>query len=412
MRQFKSVLKFEYLNYLKSKTFVGVTIFLLVIILIVSLLPQITGVIDNIFSSDSGGTSEEMSPAALYDESGLYTPELMNTLAAEYNWEMLDSLENVEQLIAEGTYDAVVHIDNLDIFIYQSGSSSMYSDLSYAISEIVKNTYQSEFLATAGLSEADISAVLLAQPTVDTIAVGKDTSQSFWLSYVVLFVLYFALIFYGAGISGSVVTEKTSKAMELLITSAKPMSLMFGKVMGVGLAGLSQLGLVILFAVASINLNIDSWSEFNPFVASILQSSLSFGTFVYVIVFFLLGFFSYAFIYAALASTVSRVEDANSVTMIPQLLIIVSFFVAMAGLATPEALYIKVLSFVPFISPLIMFLRVSLLDVPLIQVLICATVNVVYILGIGFISSKIYRVGIMLYGNKPKLKTIVSYIRT
>lgn len=412
MRQFKTVLKFEYLNYLKSKTFVGVTIFLLVFILIVSLLPQITGAIDNIFSSDSGVTSDETSPAALYDESGLYTPELMNTLAAEYNWETLDSLENVEQLISEGKYDAVVHIDNLDIFIYQSGSSSMYSDLSYAISEIVKNTYQSEFLATAGLSEAEISAVLLAQPTVDTIAVGKDTSQSFWLSYVVLFVLYFALIFYGASISGSVVTEKTSKAMELLITSAKPMSLMFGKVMGVGLAGLSQLGLVILFAVASINLNIDSWSEFNPFVASILQSSLSFGTFVYVIVFFLLGFFSYAFIYAALASTVSRAEDANSVTMIPQLLIIISFFVAMAGLTTPEALYIKVLSFVPFISPLIMFLRVSLLDVPFIQVLICAAVNVVYIFGIGFLSSKIYRVGIMLYGNKPKLKTIMSYIRT
>lgn len=411
MKQFRTVLKFEYLNYVKSKAFIIVTGFLLVLIIAGSLFPQIKSGLDGLFGSEPAEEVAELLDAAFYDESGQYSADFLSLYAPEYNWTELQSPENIEKQIEDDTFSLAIHIDGLNIDFYELGSESFYSYASVAIPEAVKSIYQSSYLSDAGLSDTEISEVLSAEPIVTSIPVGKDTGQSFWMSYIVIFVLYFALLYYGGSIGSAVVIEKTSKAMELLVTSAKPMPLMFGKVFGVGLAGLSQLGLIIIVAILGINLNIDRWTEAFPAVAAILQTSLAVDILIYAIVYFLLGFFSYAFIYAALSSTVSRVEDASSVTTIPTMLVVVSFIVAMSGLATPDAFHLKVLSFVPFVSTMVMYMRICLLDIPTWQILTCVGANVIYILILGFISARIYRVGIMLYGNKPKLKDIFRYIK-
>lgn len=411
MKQFKTVLKFEYLNYLRSKTFVGITAFLLILIIAVSFLPQIKSGFEGLFGSETTEETAELAEAAFYDDSGLYSVNYLNAHAPGYKWTKLQSPENFKQLIEDGTYSLAVHIEGLNVDIYESGSDIMYSDASYSISEAVKLINQSKLMSDVGVADAMINQILFIEPVVNSISVGRDTTQSFWLSYIVLFVLYFALVYYGGSIGTSVVTEKTSKAMELLVTSAKPMPLMFGKVFGVGLAGLSQLGLIIIVALLGININIDRWTETYPIVGAILQTSLSANVLIYAVIYFLLGFFSYAFIYAALASTVSRVEDASSVTSIPTMLVVISFLVAMSGLAAPEAYHLQILSFVPFISPMVMFMRICLLDIPSWQIFTCIGANILYILILGFISARIYRTGIMLYGNKPKIKDILSYIK-
>jgi ABC-2 type transport system permease protein len=132
---------------------------------------------------------------------------------------------------------------------------------------------------------------------------------------------------------------------------------------------------------------------------------------IYAVVFFLLGFFSLAFIYAALGSTVSRMEDAGSVGMLPMLLVVATFLVSMAGLMTPGAVYVKICSFVPFLSPTVMFVRICMSEVPPLQIAAALAINAGCILGSGFISTKIYRVGVMLYGKPPKLRDIVRYVR-
>ena len=411
MKQFKTVLKFEYFNYLRSKTFVGITIFFIVIIGIVSFLPQIQNGLSGIFGSDSSEEQVDLLSAAFYDESDIYSSEILTAYAPGYEWTQLDNTVNVKKVIEDGTYGLAVIIDGLNVDIYEAGSDSMYSNNAPAITEAVKAVYQATYLANSGLASNEISDVLAAAPIVNTISVGRDSSQSFWLSYAVLFILYFSLVYYGASIGTAVVTEKTSKAMELLVTSARPMSLMFGKVFGVGLAGLSQLGLIIIVALLAINLNLDKWTEAYPIVGAILETSLSANVLIYAIVFFLLGFFSYAFIYAALASTASRVEDASSVTSVPTMLVVISFLVAMMGLTSPDAFYLQVLSFVPFISPMVMFMRICLLEIPTWQILACIGANILYIFIFGFISARIYRVGIMLYGNKAKFKDLLSYIK-
>jgi len=408
MRQFKTVLKFEYLNFIKSKFFVGITIFFVVICLAFSFFPQISAAFSGTFGGDGEDAAE---PAAFYDESGVYTSDLLAAYAPGYAWTKLDSLSDAESLVENETYTFVAAIDGLDVTIYERGSDAMSSVAASVMTEVVRLVYQAVYLETAGLDAAEVAAVLTAEPMISTVMVGKDVSNSFWVSYVIIFLLYFALIFYGSSVSGSVTVEKTSKAMELLITSASPMSLMFGKVIGTGLAGLTQLGLILLSVGVGFNLNMDAWMEMNPMMGAVLQSSVSMDLILLAIVYFLLSFFSFAFIYAGLASTVSRVEDANSVTIVPTFLLVIVFIVCMQGMFNPEAFYMHVLSYVPFFSPMIMAMRMCILGVGAMEVIISIAANVVYILIFGFICSRIYRVGIMLYGNKPKLRQILGYIK-
>jgi ABC-2 type transport system permease protein len=209
----------------------------------------------------------------------------------------------------------------------------------------------------------------------------------------------------------SVVTEKSSKAMELLITSAKPLRLMFGKVFGTGCAGLTQFGAVLLCAAVSMAANMRGWEALSPEVAGVIGSTLSAGLLLYAVAFFLLGFFSYAFIYAAMGSTVSRIEDASAVATIPMILVVATFMVSLSGMMAPNAGYVRACSFVPFLSPMVMFVRVCMTETPLYEVLAALALNCAYVFCSGWVSAKIYRVGVMLYGNAPKPRDLIRYIR-
>jgi len=149
----------------------------------------------------------------------------------------------------------------------------------------------------------------------------------------------------------------------------------------------------------------------SPFVGAIINMSLSSGMFFYAFLYFLIGFFTYAFVYAAAGSTVGRPEDERTVVMIPTLLFVAAFLVSFTGMMAPGQTYVKICSYIPFISPMVMFMRICVADVSAIEIIIGTALNIVYLLGAGWVSTKIYRVGIMLYGTTPKLKDIIRYIR-
>jgi ABC-2 type transport system permease protein len=186
---------------------------------------------------------------------------------------------------------------------------------------------------------------------------------------------------------------------------------MFGKVFGTGCAGLMQFGALILCAAVSLGVNRQGWEEMSPGMAGVISSALSAELLIYAVLFFLLGFFSFAFLYAGLGSTVSRIEDAGSVTTLPTVLIIATFLVAMSGMTAPGALYVRICSFAPFMSPMVMFVRVCMTDVPFYEALAALALNCAYVFVSGWISAKIYRVGVMLYGKKPNFADIVRYVR-
>ena len=112
-----------------------------------------------------------------------------------------------------------------------------------------------------GLSAEQSQQLLSAQAQGETITTGKDQMKSYFYTFILMFALYMTILMYGQFVAQSVVTEKSSKAMELLITSAKPSSLMFGKVVGTGLAGLVQLVLIVGSAFVFFNLNKSYWDS-------------------------------------------------------------------------------------------------------------------------------------------------------
>lgn len=198
--------------------------------------------------------------------------------------------------------------------------------------------------------------------------------------------------------------------MELLITSAKPASMMFGKVIASCLAGIIQLVAVFGSAYLFYNINKSQWGD-NPIIASLFDMPLY--LLAYMLIFFVLGFFVYAFLYGAIGSTASKVEDINTSVMPLTFLFIAAFFVVVFSMSSGNVdnMVMKVCSYIPFTSPMAMFTRIAMSTVPFYEVAISIVILIVSVLGIGVISAKIYRVGVLLYGTTPKFGAIIKAVR-
>ena len=217
------------------------------------------------------------------------------------------------------------------------------------------------------------------------------------------------ILLYGQMVATNVATEKSSRAMEVLITSAKPTSMMFGKVIASCLAGLIQLVAVFGSALLFFNLNKTYWGD-NAIVSSIFNMPTS--LLIYMLIFFLLGFFIYAFMYGAIGSTTSKLEDINTSVMPVTMLFIIAFIVVVFSLSsgTVDNTLLKVCSYIPFTSPIAMFTRIAMSTVSFYEIAISIAILIVSAVGIGIISAKIYRVGVLLYGTTPKIGTVLKLI--
>ena len=134
---------------------------------------------------------------------------------------------------------------------------------------------------------------------------------------------------------------------------------------------------------------------------------------LYTVLFFILGFFIYAFIYASLASLVSRMEELATATLPATMLFIVSFMISMMSMASGNvnSTLMKICSYIPLTSPMAMFTRISMSSVPPIEIIISVLILVLSLIGTGVLAAKIYRLGVLLYGNPPKLKNIIKMLK-
>lgn len=235
-------------------------------------------------------------------------------------------------------------------------------------------------------------------------------TQAMVLAYFLLFMIYMALIMYGNMVASGVAEEKSSRIMEVMVSTVKPVELMFGKIIGVGALGLVQFviwistGLLMAFMGRTGLMGV-MFGMTEPLRALPLDSILWFG------LFFVLGYFFYASIFAAAGALVSRVEEVSQVVSLLMMFIVVGFFAAYISFLNPNSSFAVTASLIPFTAPMVMFARIVLADPPLLQV----AVSVVIMLGsiiIGtWVSSKIYRLGILLYGKRPSIRQVVQLLK-
>ena len=420
MKQFGKILKFELKYYLKNKVFVGVTIFLVLLIAAVMCFPRITAMFEEKTMGDNGDivindvqTGTDNRPILLIKAEEGLAEMVCDTFAPAFNGydvQITDAAtDDIKSKIMAGEVDCAFVLSSPTEYTYYVNNLSMYDSNTAMADEMLRQIYQINALVQGGMSAEQADEIMNIGISSAVESLGKDQMQNFYYTYIMIFALYMVILLYGQMVATNVATEKSSRAMEVLITSAKPNSMMFGKVLASCIAGLVQLVAVFGSALILYNMNKSYWGD-NMIVDSIFNIPPE--LFVYLLVFFILGFLIYAFMFGAVGSTASKLEDINTSVMPITMLFIIAFFVVVFSMTSGDIdnTLMTVCSYIPLTSPMAMFTRICMSAVPLYEILISIAILVGSTVGIGFVAAKIYRVGVLMYGTTPKISNIIKAV--
>lgn len=407
MNKFWIILIHTFLNKLKTKSFIVTTILTVVLVLG---LTNMNNIIE--FFDDQGGKER----LAVIDETGqLYEPfkEQIGVLNKELQLIVFDGSESeAEEAVEQGKYAAVVLLrfdeEKLPEATYKAMSvadSSLYSELQTGLQQL------KTMLAASKINLSPVQLQQLYEPVnFEKIALEENAkteeelNQARGLVYVLLFVIYFAVIMYANMIAMEVATEKSSRVMEILISSVSPIKQMFAKILGIGLLSLTQLAVLLSVGYFSVKRNLSSME--GGFFEAFGFGNVPLSTIAYAVIFFILGYFLYATLAAFLGSLVSRIEDVQQMITPMTLLVVAGFMIAMFGLGKPDSPIIIVTSYIPFFTPMIMFLRVGMLNIPVWEAALGITILVVTIGFLAIFGARVYRGGVLMYGQSNSFKDI------
>ena len=228
------------------------------------------------------------------------------------------------------------------------------------------------------------------------------------LAAIIFMVLMYTTFFvYGGQVMRGVLEEKSNRIVEVIIASVRPTELMLGKIIGIGLVGLTQ---YFVWSVLAMNLSL-------PGIATLVSSGemgvpkIPVAMLGYFVLFFVLGYFLYASIYTAIAAPFSTEQEATQFIMIPITLILAGFMVYPAVMNNPNGSVAVGFSLFPFTSSLVMFLRTAVSEPPAWQILLSIAILIATTIGLAWFAGRIYRVGILMYGKKPTIPEILRWVR-
>jgi ABC-2 type transport system permease protein len=231
------------------------------------------------------------------------------------------------------------------------------------------------------------------------------------LGFIVAFLLYMMLILYGQNILRSVLEEKTTRVAEVIVASVKPDTLLAGKVFGVAAVSLTQQVVwlasgVLLWSFRSKIFELVGVGALPP----IPFPEVSIGTLLIFILLFILGFLFYAALFAAAGATVNSDQEAQQASQPIMMLLIASIVFLQPIMLAPTSTMAKVLSWLPFSAPIVMPLRMSVVPIPALELTLVLLGLAVSCVGAIWLSSRIYRVGLLMYGKRPSLRELGRWV--
>ncbi|MEK3785202.1 MULTISPECIES: ABC transporter permease [Paenibacillus] len=233
---------------------------------------------------------------------------------------------------------------------------------------------------------------------------GENLSPiNYALVYVLMILFFTSAMMTGNMIASEVTAEKSSRIMEILITSVSPLTQMFGKIIGIFMIGMLQ---ILVFALVVGGNLLLPHNHVILADAGLSLAELNVQVLVYGLIFYILGYFLYAVLFAAVGSIVSRTEDLGQAVMPITMLALAAFYIGIFNIFTSDTMLVKVSSFVPFTSPTVMLLRIGLERAALWEIWLSLLILVISILGFGWLSAKIYRTGVLMYGKRPSWKEL------
>jgi ABC-2 type transport system permease protein len=275
--------------------------------------------------------------------------------------------------------------------------------LKNAVGAAVGRALTREGLSHSGMGNSDVNALMQqvelksAKPTEDDNATAALASAG-----GLFFLMYFVILFYGMNVARSIIEEKTSRVFEVLLATIRPEEMMAGKVIGVGAVGLTQVGIWIVAALILMGSGI---------LVSGIPVHLTVTELIFFVVFFLLGYLLYSSVAAALGAMTSSEQELQQMNIFLMLPLIACTMVFYKVVTEPDGALAKAFSYFPFCTPLMMYMRIAAGHPAWYEIAGSIVGLVVTILAVLWVASRIYRVGVLMYGKRPNLPEILRWLK-
>ncbi len=437
------VLKREYLTRVKKKSFVIFTLLVPFLFAGMTVLPTYLAMMDD----------EKERIIGVHDETGIFLGRIENTEYTHFHFMPEEEYLKEKENLKSNKFYALLHIphnllasNRVQMISHKQINMDIKNMVDRKLERILENDKKQRVIEESGVP--DLEQKLAATKTrikLETIKIGEQgesvkssTEMAMGFGYAAGFIIYMFVFIYGAMVMRGVMEEKTNRIVEVIISSLKPFQLLFGKIIGIGLVGLTQLVFWIVFGTAIVTgiqmaLTPDQ-AEMMSQSQNLMQSgamqqvqagaaqenvaleiiemakNLNLKMILFSFLFYFLGgFLMYASLLGAVGSAVNHEEDAQQLMLPVTIPLIFSIIVLFAVIKNPESGIAFWTSMIPLTSPVIMMARIPY-GVPAWELILSMSILILSILGTIWMAGKIYRTGILMYGKKVNFKEIVKWL--
>ncbi|MDQ1353262.1 MAG: transporter permease [Acidobacteriota bacterium] len=433
-----TIIKKEYLQIVKKKSFVistiltpllmGAFVFLPLMLSRVGreektiLIEDHSGIVLQSFTEKSKADTEALSHLSL---TFMATPASSSEIAQqdklikEYE-QKISGKQEVQLELIPGYTDKILskEIDGLVLIPGNVKESRRIYFCALNISDFETNRYISEtvqkILSEKILRERDIDLKIVAEAIRDvnlgTFKVKKEgttrvsSGMEYMMSIFMMTILFSIIMAYGQLIMRGVIEEKNSRIVEVLISSTDTQTLFYGKIIGIGLAGLTQVGIWMLLAVYFMR---GSLFGIDKSVLQFLTPELA----IYFVIFFVIGYFMFSIMFSIVGASVNTDQEAQQFAAPLTYLLIIPFIVGVMVTQNPNTPMVVLASLFPLFTPTLMFMRITIAVPAFSQILLSIILSIAFTMFLAWLGAKIFRVGILMYGKKPSVKEIMRWVK-
>jgi ABC-2 type transport system permease protein len=433
-RNIRLIVGREYKNRITQRSFIITSIILLVVVFLAAFIPTIVQLIasptpsqTHIVVVNNAGTVAGMNETTLisYISSELNGTTTGSSAPYAISSQPAASLGNLQSQIKNGKLDILLVLartTNQDVHFTYNTNASATNDSN--LSTIQTLTQLLTFLDTAhrlGLTSQETQR-LAASPDVTVVYTqqsqntrpASESTASILLALAGAILIFISVEIYGGIVAAGVAEEKSNRIMEILVNAATPFQLMVGKIVGIGAACLTQMGSLVVVGIAALLLQAPLQAAlFGTHAGGFSQylTSVSIPFYLLFLIYMLLAFFLYATLFAGLGAMVKRQDEVQGAIILPLLLVISGYLLVFLMISSPDATWAKVLSYIPFWTPMLMLVRIATGTVAWWEIVVTIALMLVSILACTWFAARLYRYGVLMYGQRPGLGQLLKLVR-
>jgi ABC-2 type transport system permease protein len=420
------IIKREYLTRVRGKGFIISTLLAPIFLLVIFLIPILIG------NFESSSTKTRF---AIVDQTSTVGVRMLEINPERYFIADQNDLDSLRSATLSGKMDGYILItekvldasESATFFTAGSGGLSITSELR----DNLRSAVREELLSRTNVSD-DVRAIFDIRPDLESKRITdsgeKDVNEgiSFIIAYIMAMAIYMAMFGYGSLIMQGVIEEKTNRVVEVIVSAAKPVELLLGKVVGIVALGMTQIiiwflaftGISALIAPLALiltgsNIPVDSTAaaQISEVPSDFNIPEIGISIWIFFAIFYVLGFLVYGGVFAALGSAADSPQDVQHLAIPVYIPIIIPMLLLMPVTSDPNSTLAIVTSMIPFFTPILMMSRIVVTDVPLWQSLGSIMLMVLTFVSLLWLSAKIYRVGILMYGKKVSFGELYRWMK-